>query len=106
MFEPHSATLPDVREYLKALWDRRQFMHELASSDLRTERSGKVLGNLTRASVPMATRSLCSDSIGVLLLSLEEKNADELIQASLGLLINLVAEPACRAEFIRKQGLH
>jgi teichoic acid transport system permease protein len=46
VFEPHSATLPDVREYLKALWDRRQFMRELASSDLRAERSGKVLGNL------------------------------------------------------------
>jgi teichoic acid transport system permease protein len=46
VFEPHSYTLPDVREYLKSLWERRQFMHELASADLRTERSGKVLGNL------------------------------------------------------------
>jgi teichoic acid transport system permease protein len=46
VFEPHSSTLPDVREYLKALWDRRQFMRELATADLRTERSGRVLGNL------------------------------------------------------------
>jgi teichoic acid transport system permease protein len=46
VFEPHKATLPDVREYLKALWERRQFMHELARADLRTERSGRVLGNL------------------------------------------------------------
>jgi teichoic acid transport system permease protein len=46
VFEPHSNALPDVRQYLKALWDRRQFMHELATSDLQTERSGKVLGNL------------------------------------------------------------
>jgi teichoic acid transport system permease protein len=46
VFEPHSSTLPDVRQYLRALWERRQFMHELASSDLRTERSGRVLGNL------------------------------------------------------------
>jgi teichoic acid transport system permease protein len=46
VFEPHSSTLPDVREYLRALWDRRQFMRELATADLRTERSGRVLGNL------------------------------------------------------------
>jgi teichoic acid transport system permease protein len=45
VFEPHSATLPDVRQYLKALWERRQFMHELATADMRTERSGRVLGN-------------------------------------------------------------
>ena len=46
VFEPHSSTVPDIRGYLKALWERRQFMHELASADLRTERSGKALGNL------------------------------------------------------------
>jgi len=46
VFEPHSATVPDVREYLRALWERRHFMHELAIADLRTERSGRVLGNL------------------------------------------------------------
>ena len=46
VFEPHSATLPPVRDYLRALWERRQFMHELAIADLRTERSGRVLGNL------------------------------------------------------------
>jgi teichoic acid transport system permease protein len=46
VFEPHSTTLPDVREYLKALWDRRQFMQELTRSDLQTERSGKALGHL------------------------------------------------------------
>jgi teichoic acid transport system permease protein len=46
VFEPHSARLPDVREYLRALWERRQFIHELATADLRSERSGRVLGNL------------------------------------------------------------
>jgi teichoic acid transport system permease protein len=46
VFQPHSATLPDIRQYLRALWERRQFMQELARADLRTERSGKVLGNL------------------------------------------------------------
>ena len=46
VFGPHSNALPNVREYLQALWDRRQFMRELASSDLRTQQSGKVLGSL------------------------------------------------------------
>jgi teichoic acid transport system permease protein len=46
VFEPHSNALPNVREYLRALWDRRQFMRELASSDLRTQQSGQALGSL------------------------------------------------------------
>jgi teichoic acid transport system permease protein len=46
VFEPHSATLPDLREYLAALWDRRQFMVELARSDLRSLRSRTALGNI------------------------------------------------------------
>ena len=36
VFEPHSAALPDLREYLAALWERRQFMVELARADLRS----------------------------------------------------------------------
>jgi teichoic acid transport system permease protein len=46
VFEPHSNAMPNVREYLQALWDRRQFMRELASSDLRTQQSGMALGSL------------------------------------------------------------
>jgi teichoic acid transport system permease protein len=46
VFEPHSATLPDIGHYLRTLWERRQFMRELALADLRTDRSGTVLGNL------------------------------------------------------------
>jgi teichoic acid transport system permease protein len=46
VFEPHSSTLPDIREYVKALWARRQFMHELVRADLRTERTRTALGNL------------------------------------------------------------
>jgi teichoic acid transport system permease protein len=46
VFEARSSTLPDVREYLKALWERRHFMQELARADLRADRSGRVLGNL------------------------------------------------------------
>jgi ABC-type polysaccharide/polyol phosphate export permease len=46
VFEAHSSALPDIREYLRALWERRHFMQELARADLRAERSGRVLGNL------------------------------------------------------------
>lgn len=46
VFEPHSSTMPDVREYLKGLWARRQFMHELVRADLRTARSRTVLGSI------------------------------------------------------------
>jgi teichoic acid transport system permease protein len=46
VFEPHSSTVPDIRQYLKALWERRQFMHALADAEMRTERSRTVLGNL------------------------------------------------------------
>ena len=46
VFEPHSSMTPDVREYLRSLWDRRIFMLELARADLRTARSRTALGNL------------------------------------------------------------
>ena len=46
VFEPHSATTPDIREYLRSLWDRRVFMVELARADRRTARSKTALGNL------------------------------------------------------------
>lgn len=46
VFEPHSSTVPPLRGYLRSLWERRAFMRELARADLRTERSGRVLGNL------------------------------------------------------------
>ena len=46
VFEPHAATLPDLREYLDALYDRRQFMVELATADLRSQRSRTTLGGL------------------------------------------------------------
>ena len=46
VFEPHSATLPDLREYVGALWERRQFMVELARADLRSLRTRTALGNV------------------------------------------------------------
>lgn len=46
VFEPHSTELPDLREYLAALWSRRQFMVELARADLRSLRASTALGNI------------------------------------------------------------
>lgn len=46
VFEPHSASLPPLRPYLRELWDRRRFMAEMASADLRGTRSSTVLGGL------------------------------------------------------------
>jgi teichoic acid transport system permease protein len=46
VFEPHSATMPNLREYVRGLWARRQFMDELARADLRTSRAHTTLGNL------------------------------------------------------------
>jgi len=46
VFEPHSASLPNLREYLTSLWDRRQFMVELARADLRSARSSTALGSI------------------------------------------------------------
>jgi teichoic acid transport system permease protein len=46
VFEPHSPALPNLREYAAALWDRRQFMMELARADLRQLRTSTALGNI------------------------------------------------------------
>jgi teichoic acid transport system permease protein len=46
VFDAHSSTVPEVREYVESLWDRRVFMIELAKADLRTARSKTALGNI------------------------------------------------------------
>ncbi|MEY2580866.1 MAG: teichoic acid transport system permease protein [Ilumatobacteraceae bacterium] len=46
VFEPHSSTMPDLREYFDALWDRRHFMVALAKTDLRSLRSSTALGSI------------------------------------------------------------
>lgn len=46
VFEPHSNKLPDIREYVASLWERRRFMVELARADLRSSRSRTSLGSL------------------------------------------------------------
>ena len=46
VFEPHSRTLPNIPQYIAALWDRRTFMVALASSDLRSARKSTALGSI------------------------------------------------------------
>ena len=46
VFEPHSNAMPDLREYLDSLWERRKFMVELARADLRSLRTTTSLGSL------------------------------------------------------------
>ena len=58
VFEPHSSTMPDIREYLRALWERRQFMAELARADLRSARARTVLGNLWSVLNPLFQASI------------------------------------------------
>ena len=58
VFEPHSSTIPNVREYLAALWDRRVFMTALTRADLRTARSRTALGNLWSVLNPLFQASI------------------------------------------------
>jgi teichoic acid transport system permease protein len=53
VFEPHSPALPDLSKYFAALWERRQFMIELARADLRTLRTSTALGNVWSVLDPM-----------------------------------------------------
>ena len=46
VFEPHSATMPNLREYVAALWERRKFMVALAQADLRGARAKTRLGDV------------------------------------------------------------
>ncbi len=53
VFEPHASTMPNLREYVEALWARRQFMAQLAQSDLRTLRSSTALGSIWAVLEPL-----------------------------------------------------
>ena len=46
VFEPHASRMPDLRQYVEAMWERRRFMAELARSDLRSARSSTALGSV------------------------------------------------------------
>ncbi|NLV55677.1 MAG: ABC transporter permease [Acidimicrobiales bacterium] len=46
VFEPSGAAMPPVREYLRDVWARREFIREMARSQIRGTRSNTVLGEL------------------------------------------------------------
>jgi teichoic acid transport system permease protein len=46
VFEPHSTTRPPARQYVRDLWERRQFMRALARARLRGERGNTFMGEL------------------------------------------------------------
>jgi teichoic acid transport system permease protein len=46
VFGPNTRAMPDLRSYAAALWERRRFMTEMASADVRGTRSSTVLGGL------------------------------------------------------------
>jgi teichoic acid transport system permease protein len=58
VFEPHSSSVPDVRGYLRALWDRRQFIAALADSDLRSTRARTTLGQMWAVLDPLFQASI------------------------------------------------
>jgi teichoic acid transport system permease protein len=53
VFVPHSRTLPDVHEYVAAIWERRRFMVALARSDMRSGRSSTALGDVWNVLDPL-----------------------------------------------------
>lgn len=58
VFEPHGDAVPDLREYIAALWARREFMVELARADLRGARSRTALGNIWSVLDPLFQASI------------------------------------------------
>lgn len=46
VFEPNTLALPSLSEYVSELWARRQFLKELAESEVRGLRSSTFLGEL------------------------------------------------------------
>lgn len=46
VYEPHRVGLPPLRPYVRELWRRRQFVFELARTDLRAQHFNTTLGQL------------------------------------------------------------
>ncbi|HZG94441.1 MAG TPA: ABC transporter permease [Mycobacteriales bacterium] len=46
VYQPHSVGLPNLRVYLRELWRRREFMHEMARTDLRAAHFKTAFGML------------------------------------------------------------
>lgn len=46
VFEPHTASMPQIGQYLRDLWGRRRFIQELSRAQLRRERTRTIFGAL------------------------------------------------------------
>jgi len=46
VYEPHKVGLPPLGPYFRALWARRQFLYELARTNLRAQHFNTTLGQL------------------------------------------------------------
>jgi teichoic acid transport system permease protein len=46
VYEPHKVGLPPLGSYFRALWKRREFLFELARTNLRAQNYGTTLGQL------------------------------------------------------------
>ena len=44
VFKPHDNSLPEAREYIQSVWDRRDFIREMASANVKQRGAGTVLG--------------------------------------------------------------
>lgn len=53
VFEPHDHSLPDVRTYLREVWDRRAFMVANARAELKSPYAGTVLGEAWQVLDPL-----------------------------------------------------
>lgn len=53
VFVPHDNSLPPLREYIKAVWERRAFMRESAHADVASANAGTLLGGTWRLLDPL-----------------------------------------------------
>jgi teichoic acid transport system permease protein len=58
VFEASTSTVPSVREYIEALWERRAFIAELARTDLRGARARTRLGNIWSVLDPLFSAAI------------------------------------------------
>lgn len=53
VFGPHDNSLPDLREYMSDVWDRRAFMVANARAEMKSPYAGTVLGEFWRVLDPL-----------------------------------------------------
>ncbi len=66
VYTPHRAGLPPLRPYLRELWRRRQFVHELARAELKAQNYGSVFGQVWLVINPLLNAGVYFVLVGVL----------------------------------------